>query len=225
MRRILASVIIIITLAIFNSYSQDSISHKHGISAGFDLFGPVSKIFQPSTTSYEASLNAGSFYRFFLVTEGGTLKIDEKKTEYNYTSNGSFMRVGFDYNFYKKNLPWEDNILFFGLRFGLSSLSQKANNIVVIDSIWGNFKKDLGETQAKAQWIEAVGGIRVEVIKNFSMGWSVRFKVLTATTGMDKVKPFVIPGFGSGASTTAFGFNYSLYYTFPLDKKKSYLSK
>jgi hypothetical protein len=224
-RKLLTSIFIITTLAIFNLYGEDTISHKQGISIGFDLYGPVNKIFQPSMTSYEASLNAGSFYRFFPVIEGGYLKIADKTNTFNYNSNGNFISFGFDYNFYKKNLPWENNILFVGLRYGFSSLTHKADNIVVIDSLWGNFHSSLNETKVKAQWVEAVGGIRVEVLKNFSIGWSVSFNMLTVTSGMNQIKPFVIPGFGSGAGTTAFGFNYSLYYTFPLKKEKSYFPK
>ncbi len=225
MRRVIISTVLILTFAINNSTGQDTIAHKQGISIGFDLYGPVNKYFQPSNTSYEVSLTAGSFYRFFIVTEGGFQTINEKTQAYNYYSNGSFYRIGFDYNFYKKNLPWENNILFFGLHYGFSSLSYKADKIIITDNMWGNDSTKLNVTKAKAQWIEVVGGIRVEVLKNFSMGWSVSLNILSVTTGMEKVKPFYIPGFGSGASNTAIGFNYSIYYTFPLKKEKSHFTK
>ena len=59
-------------------------------------------------------------------------------------------------------------------------------------------------------WIEIVGGIRVDIYRGLTMGWSVRLK--TAFHAKNKTQLWWTPGYGftQGAQ---FAFNYTLGYT------------
>ena len=61
-----------------------------------------------------------------------------------------------------------------------------------------------------AGWIEIVGGIRVDIYRGLTMGWSVRLK--TAFHAKNKTQLWWTPGYGftQGAQ---FAFNYTLGYT------------
>jgi hypothetical protein len=197
--------------------SQEMNAFRQGISLGYDFSGLITRIFQPSQFGSEISLTAGSFKRFYYTVEAGLHKITDHDTLFNYFSNGQYARIGFDYNFYKKKKPDENNMVFLGLRLGMASLNHSANNIIIKDSKWGNYSAPaVPETNVMAQWVEIAAGIRVEILKNLSMGWSGRLRFLLHLKGNEK--PFIIPGFGSGYTNTTLGFNYSIYYTFPLRK-------
>ncbi len=198
---------------------QEMNAQKQGISIGYDFSGLFVKIFQPYQTTGEVSINAGAFKKFYYTVEAGLLKINDKETNFNYYADGKYIRAGFDYNFYKRKTPDENNMIFIGLRYGLSSLNHSADSITIVSEKWGNYKIDsIPNAKVSAQWIEIAAGIRVEIVRNFSMGWSGRLRFRTHTTGDEKVQPFIIPGFGSGYSNITLGFNYSLYYTIPLRK-------
>jgi len=197
--------------------SQELKPSKSGISLGFDFSGLIYRIIQPYQNNYEGSITAGAFKKIYVTSEAGYLSMNEnKKDEFNYSAKGNYFRIGFDYNFYKKKFASDNNVIFFGLRYGNSWMSHSADSITIVDNKWGNLiKQELPNTKVNAQWIEAVGGIRVEIFKNFSIGWSVRFRRLFNSSGMENIKPFLIPGYGNGAGFTSLGFNYSIYYLFP----------
>jgi hypothetical protein len=207
----------LLTTVFFGANCQDMGALKQGISIGYDFSGLIIKLFQPTQTSGELSLTAGAFKKLYYTVEAGLQKINDKETNFNYLSNGQYIKGGFDYNFYKRKRPEENNMVFLGVRYGLASMNHSANNITIESVKWGNYTMEsVPETKVKAQWIELVGGIRVELIRNFSMGWSGRVHFLTSLKSVNK--PFMIPGFGSGYSSTTIGFNYSIYYTFPIRK-------
>lgn len=196
--------------------SQDIKSSKSGISFGFDFSGLIYKTIQPYQNNYEGSITAGAFKKFYFTLEAGYLSMNEnKKDEFNYSGKGDYFRIGFDYNIYKKKFPTDNNEIIFGLRYGNSWMTHSANSITIVDDQWGNYSTNYPNTKVNAQWIEAAGGLRVEILKNFSMGWTLRFRRLISSSGMENIKPFLIPGFGDGAGFTSFGFNYSIYYMIP----------
>lgn len=205
------------TLTLSNTTCQEKNALKQGISIGYDFSGLIVKILEPSQISGEVSITAGAFKKFYFTAEAGLLKINDKETNFNYNSNGQYLKGGFDYNFYKRKTPDENNMVFLGLRYGIASLHHSANNITITDKKWENYDiTAIPETKVNAQWIELAGGIRVEIFTNFSMGWSGRLHFLTRLKSINK--PFIIPGYGSGYSSTTLGFNYSMYYTIPLRK-------
>jgi hypothetical protein len=212
------AIIIFLTAAIIiDTRCQEMNAFKQGVSFGYDFSGLISKIFRSSQTSGEASVTVGSLKKFYYTVEAGMLKMNRMDSDFNYYSNGQHIKFGFDYNMYKKKKPDENNMVFVGLRYGIASLKHSVDNIIIMDRKWGNYTlPSIAETKATAQWIELVGGIRVELLRNFSMGWSGRLHILTNLNST--IKPILISGYGNGSSSMTFGFNYSMYYTIPLRK-------
>lgn len=190
------------------------------INIGFDIAGPASKLFEPGKTDLEMSLSVGGFKNFHFTAEGGMLTFDKNVNDtiksYNYSSNGQFIRVGFDFNTFRKNLPGENNSVLFGLRYGYSSMKHNADNISIIDDKWPDWHGSFSEDNIVSHWLELTGGIRVQLYKNIGAGWTTRFKYMIKQGGKGGVTPYYIPGFGKGANKLTVGFTYSIYYTFPI---------
>ncbi len=79
-----------------------------------------------------------------------------------------------NYNFlYAKDPKYQ---LYAGVRFAASKFNY-GSGITVDNGYWGKDPStfDLRGQSSSAFWGEAVVGIQVELFKNFSMGWSVRY--------------------------------------------------
>jgi hypothetical protein len=211
------------SLAMF-SQKTELVNIRKAINVGLDLAGPVSKIFEPGKTDIEMSLSAGSFKNFHFTLEGGLLSFNMNKNDtnksYKYSSSGQFLRIGFDFNTFKKNLPGENNYILFGLRYGFSSMNHKASNILITDQYWLARNANFSENNIVSQWLEFAGGLRIHLYKNIGAGWTARFKYMIKQGGSGGVIPYYIPGYGKGADNLTVGFTYSIYYTFPIVKEK-----
>ena len=90
----------------------------------------------------------------------------------------------------------------------------------LVDPVWGDeVPVSFVDVPSRAVWAEAVGGVRAEIVKNFYMGWSLRYKYLFLKGNMAHGGPWYIPGFGTGKKTSL-GATYTLSYYFNLSKKK-----
>jgi hypothetical protein len=156
--------------------------------------------------------------RTFSINYISSINNKTDTASYNYNSKGKFIRVGFDYNIYeKKGKSSNHYMLLVGLRYGIAEINYDASNISIIDTYWGNYyhKRSLPESNATLQWFEIRAGIKADIFKNFSLGWSVQAMFLTHSSGMTNFKPYSIPAFGDGANSTNFNFTYSIYYRIP----------
>jgi hypothetical protein len=206
---------------------QDSIPVKKFLLFGFDLYGPVYQFIQPSDANYEGSFALGLFKKIYPTFELGYMNINRnssKDTLYHYSSKGNFMRFGIDYNIFKRKHASELYMVFIGCRYSFANLNYTADNIIIYDNIWGDegrftFGNKSFSGNVNAQWLEFTAGIRAEVFKNFALGWTVRYSILTRSTGMDLIKPVSIPGYGSGTNTSNIGFTYSIYYILRFQKQ------
>lgn len=220
--------LLLITVSLSAS-GQDSIPVKKFLLFGFDIYGPINYIILPSDANYEGSFALGLFKKVYPTFELGYMDINRnssKDTLYHYSSKGNFMRFGLDYNIFKRKHASELYMVFIGCRYGLANLNYTADNITINDNIWGNdgngHYRPPDATlvgNIKAQWFEFTGGLRAEIFKNFALGWTVRYSLLTHSTGMNLIKPVSIPGYGSGTNTTNIGFTYSIYYILRFQKQ------
>jgi hypothetical protein len=206
-------------------FAQDSISKtkiyplKSGFTIGFNLVDPIVHALNTSLEVYEFSVNAGTYKNFSLTGEFGFLnnRIDSTD-QYFYIAKGTFIRFGADYNIYKKNNKDENNMIYVGLRYGFSKLNHEANDILIKDSFWGNKWTNFPSQPYTTQFVELTGGLKVELVWNIYMGWSVSYRLATSKIG--NISPFQIPGFGKGSNSDSWGFNYSIYYFIPFTKKQ-----
>ena len=165
--------------------------------------------------------------RFFIVANYGlsSYKLDEDT--YQYENNGSYLKFGADINF--MNSDPHLNVMFFGLRYALSSFNDQLDYdtraIIQSETGWPNTQETVSNAKAKANWYEMVTGLKIRVVKQLYMGFTLRFKLLLKTKQIEDLRPYYIPGFGKNINTSAFGFNYYISYRLPFRKKIIYIDE
>lgn len=205
---------------------KDSIKPKterYGLRLGVDLF-------KLSRTFYEKEYRGIELVGDFKLTRKHYLAAEignENKTviddHLNFTTKGTYLKIGFDYNAYE-NWSGMHNMIYVGMRYGISSFSQTLNSYSIY-----NPNPYFGESPTKiigtkyeglsAQWIEVIAGIKVEVINNLYVGFSVRLNNLISNNKPDGFDNLYIPGFNRtyGGNFGA-GFNYTISYFVPIFK-------
>ena len=84
---------------------------------------------------------------------------------------------------------------------------------------WGESEKlQITGQKSWAHLGELLGGLRVQVYKNFYMGWTVRYRLMFSHKKNTYSQPWYIPGFGTDSSP--FGFTYTVGYRFSFGKKE-----
>jgi hypothetical protein len=148
-----------------------------------------------------------------------TVKIN--RDNYDYLSNGFFFRAGADVNFLKYEGTHVYEMLYGGIRYGFSNFMQKADNISVPDDYFTGLNgASLPDRRLNAHWISVVGGLRVGLLDNFFMGWSVLGNIKLSLSDDPSMVPYNIPGFGKGERRAAIVINYTIGYRIPTETYK-----
>ena len=187
-----------------------------GTMVGIDIFGLVGKILGNGILNTEASVQVNLKNRFFPVAEFGYGSIDttDDETDIHYKASAPYFRIGMDYNIlYRK--PYLPGFFTVGLRYGFSSFEYDVKSPSLTDPTWGNISIpiDYQGVKSNAHWVELVAGLKTEVLKNFYMGFSVRYRARLSITKNENSEPYYIPGFGKG--TNNLGITYNLIYKLP----------
>jgi hypothetical protein len=215
MKRIFAySISLIVFLMTSQVNGQDSIKVPLNIRFGFDVVGPLYHMYKAENSTMEGYIAFENSPVRSYVIEGGYQNFSYSQYNYNYTSNGLFLRAGADFNIIK---PFQSEGKYFtgvGLRYGISIYNTGVPEFSS-DNYWGTGTGSAASEQHLAHFIEADPGIRTQILKFVSIGLSVRLKVLISSgTGKD-MKPINIPGFGNGTKRFSPGFNYYISFSIP----------
>lgn len=195
------------------------IQRNRGLRIGYDLSRLALYIVEPERTAFEVSLDYEIKRKFYLVAEYGMQKYRNPDSLYNYNSEGFYARLGLDYNSIKVKTIDQYEMVFGGIRYGYSRLNQAANTILIRGNYWDDdVFTQFENTPHRAHWIEAVGGVRAELFKNFFIGWSFRWRIMIYQTRNAPMKPIYIPGYGKGDKKSVIGLNYYVYYSIPIGK-------
>lgn len=217
-----------------NLQPKDSVVYKekYGLRAGVDLGRIVRSFVDERYTGFEIVGDYRLNQKLYLAAELGneensdTESIIDGTDIYDYTTSGSYIKLGVDYNTYE-NWYGMNNSVFIGGRLAFSSYNQTINSFNFFDSnrYW-NPSLPVGSTEPQefdglaASWIEVVFGIKAELIANIYLGASVRLGVLVGTEE-EQFNNVWIPGFNKVTNDSRFGvgYNYTLTYFLPLYKK------
>tara|TARA_B100000768_G_C11275997_1_gene375995 strand:- start:1928 stop:2680 length:753 start_codon:yes stop_codon:yes gene_type:complete len=167
---------------------------------------------------------------FYLAVEIGREETTKQSEQVNFTTYGSYYKLGFDYNMYE-NLAGLDNQVHLGLRLATSNYRHVLNKYTLLDRtpFWPNSANEITNGFAtgkrddlNAQWLEFVAGFKVQLLKNIYLGLSIRLNRLINDTVPENFDNIYIPGFNQKTDENKFGagFNYSLTYKIPLYFKK-----
>ncbi|WP_297702673.1 DUF6048 family protein [uncultured Eudoraea sp.] len=218
-----------------------SFGQRYGLRVGIDLSKPIRALFDSDYSGLEFVADYRITKKLYVAAEFG----NEKKTSteslenvddidrvvlYNYTTSGSYVKLGVDFNTYE-NWYGMTNAIIFGARFAGSSFSQTLNNYTIYDSnrYWNpnNFAPGSGSSEEfsglTATWLEFLVGIKVELFANFYLSGSVRLSYLFTNKEADFFPNLWIPGFNKVNDNSKFGvgYNYTISYFIPLYRKKT----
>lgn len=154
------------------------------------------------------------YYPVFELGVAGADKFSTANAEFK--TNGLFGRIGIDMNMVKKKKDSKptSNLFLAGVRIGMSHFAYDITNLQITNEYWGGTETINYANQISTKvWFEVVAGVRVEIIKNIFMGWTVRDKNLLGTDVSGEVFPAYIPGYGLNTSNL-WSINYTIGYHF-----------
>lgn len=206
---------------------KDSIPPKierFGIRFGVDLYKVARSIYDKDYKGLELVGDYRLTKNYYLAAELGNENKNTDDDRMNFTTKGTFLKVGFDYNAYENWLDMR-NMIYIGLRYGVSSFSQTLHSYEIY-----NPNPYFGEAPViasgekydglSAHWIEAVAGMKAEVFNNIYVGFSVRLNRLVSNKKPDNFDNLYIPGFNrTYDGDFGVGFNYTVSYFLPIYKK------
>lgn len=200
---------------------RDNYIHMGGIRFGMDVTRPFQDLWTKGNRyGTEFSADMEIWPNLFPVFETG-IDVMKIKTKYiDYSSNGSYSRIGLDYNFLQAENKHDKDNLFIGLRYGFSLAKQQVNQYL-IDSYWEPVNSSYGNQSYFAHWGEFMIGIKGEIFHNFYMGWTIRGKVKFTKKDTEYPPIYFIPGYGKAEKGFNLDFTYSVYYNIPWDFRKS----
>ncbi len=191
-----------------------------GLSVHADVGSPIISLFGGFARSYEVQLDVNLYRRLYPIFEMGyaTAK-KEALSGIIYDTKAPFFRMGLNYGLLKpiKDDGSERSVKcypFVGLRYAFSPVTYNLLNVEIKDEYWGtsdieNFRNNV----EYAGWMEVVGGVRVDLFKGFTLGWSIRIKTFLHTSAPDKTYVWYVPGYGKSSGMGVM-FNYTIGYTF-----------
>ncbi|MFS4456600.1 DUF6048 family protein [Maribacter sp. 2304DJ31-5] len=215
---------------------KDTVVYKqsYGLRAGIDLSRPILGFLDDDYTGVEIVADYRLTQTLYIAGELGNEEKTKQEDLLNFTTSGSYIKIGVDNNTYA-NWYGEQNSIFIGGRLAYSTFSHTLNNYQYFDSnrYWNpdGFApgSDVSEefSGRSAAWIEAVFGTKVELFANIFLGASVRLGFLFTDTSDTRFPDLWIPGFNKVTDGSKFGvgYNYSISYFLPFYKKKNKTKK
>jgi Domain of unknown function (DUF6048) len=208
------------------SVKKDSIKPKterYGLRVGVDLFKLTRSFYEEDYRGIELVGDFKLTRKHYIAAEIGTENKTVDDDRLNFTTKGTYLKAGFDYNGYENWLGM-NNMLYVGMRYGISSFSQTLNSYTIYNPnpYFGQAPEiPKGEKYSglTAQWIEVVAGAKAEMFKNFYVGMSVRLNYLVSNKKPDGFDNLYIPGFNrTYDGKFGVGLNYTISYFVPIFK-------
>ena len=213
----------------FTAYSQEEeldtlkVKESYGIRIGIDLSKPINSFFETENKGLEIVGDYRIFKNYYAAVELGFLDKTTSEDYINFTTKGSYIKVGFNYNAYQ-NWIGMTNEIYVGLRYGYSFFSQTLNsytpNVKGTYLIPETIEPNTEFNDLTAQWVEFVFGMKVETFKNLYLGASISFNNMISTKEPENFKNLHVPGFNRVfLNNSGVGFNYTMSYLIPILKK------
>jgi hypothetical protein len=207
---------------------MDTLMYKYlptGLRLGTDAFAIFKSQTDRTVKLWEVNADL-DFDRYYLTGDYGSwakqITIDNKTNINNgdYQNNGKYYRIGVDINFLLKD-P-DRNMFFIGFRMGKSTFDHTLNYSMSYTGPYatGPIPKTVSAAGVTASWTEITTGLRVKIISGFWMGCTARLKFSPSYNNSPNLVPYDIPGYGLYEQAPYWGFNYQMFWRFPVRKLK-----
>lgn len=203
-------------------------TQPYGLRVGIDLSKVALSFFKDSYTGLELVGDYRITENLYAAAEIGNEKKATSEDTYDFTTSGSYIKLGIDRNVYK-NWYGMNNLIHVGGRYAFSTFSQTTSNVAAYDTnrYWSNDNYVvINETETAfngrtASWLELVLGMKTELLPNLYLNASVRIGYLVSDSDTADFPNLWIPGFNKVTDGSRFGssYNYSISYFIPLYKK------
>ena len=216
----------LLTSAQEQSTTKDTINYneKYGIRVGIDISKPIRSVVHDNYSGIEIVGDYRFYDNFYVSAELGNEKITFEGDNIQTLSNGSYIKLGGDYNAYENWLDMQ-NVIFVGVRYGFATFSQTLEEYTIYTATdyYGvnTNTEDIESTGLTASWAEVMVGIKVEIINNLYLSANVQLKRRISQSEPNNLDNLAIPGFGRTYDASEFGagFGYSISYMIPFYKK------
>jgi hypothetical protein len=217
-------IVLVNTRIMAQEQPEDSVLIPLKIKAGIEVSGPVIYLIDKNILSTEGYISIDLNEK--LAVYAGVGYSDYKYSQYNYSylNKGIFLKAGVDINLLKPEISMGKYWAGIGLRYGLSTYIAETPSFWY-KNYWGTVSSSIGSSTRLGHFLEVSPGVRVELFRNFSIGWSFSLrKLIYSGTGKD-LRPIYFPGYGSGAKPFSTGISYFLVFNIPFKKIKVEIKK
>lgn len=195
----------------------------YGLRLGIDLLSASRNLWDNDFTGVDLMVDFRVDKQWYAAFEGGFVNKYKDEDRMNFTTKGSYIRIGADKNLHKNWLDM-NNMIYFGGRYGFALFEQQLHNyhIIIPDDYIDELIIPSGTTYSSlhAHWIELVAGTKAEVAHNLFLGISFRLHGLLYQKQPEDFENLYIPGFGKKYSgNIGASFNYTISYLIPMKKK------
>ncbi|WP_298793553.1 DUF6048 family protein [uncultured Allomuricauda sp.] len=216
---------------------KDTVEYKqeYGLRVGADISRLIFSFLDEDYTGLELVGDYRLTRKLYLAAEIG----NEEKTQteslsnsllYNYTTSGSYLKLGVEINSYE-NWFGMNNSITIGGRYAIASFSNTLNEYNIFDSnrffnpdgFLAGVENGEEFSGLNASWLEFVAGVKVELFANIYVGMSARLGFLITNKEEERFPNLWIPGFNKVTDGSNFGvsYNYSISYFIPFYKKSN----
>jgi len=211
------SFLVIFAGSLLQVNAQDTIPIPLKIKVGLEVSGPTTYFIEKNNLSAEGYISVDFNEKIAAVLGGGYLNYTYSQYNYNFLSKGSFVRIGFDFNLLKPDKSLGKYWVGVGLRYGLSVFNSEVPSFQQ-DNYWGSISSSIAKKTNLGHFIEASPGVRAEIFRNVSLGWTISLRMLLYSgTGKD-LRPIYFPGFGNASKTFSSGLSYFIVWNIPYKK-------
>lgn len=199
---------------------------KYGLRVGVDLAKPLRTLLEDGYSGFEIMGDFRVTNKFYAAVELGHEKKDWIEPYVSSKTNGSYAKIGFDFNAYENWLGMTNSINL-GLRYGFSSFDQELlsyrvyTNNQVFPSQTINVPQEF--TGLTAHWAEFILSIKTEIVKNLYLSLNAQLKRKISEDKPENFDNHYIPGYNRTYDSSEFGvgYGYSISYLIPIFKKTS----
>lgn len=204
--------------------TPDTIIIPLKIKMGFEVSGPAIYYSDKNILNLEGYLAVDLDEKRSLALAIGHLNYKYRQYNYSYLSSGSYLRTGMDINLLKPDKSQGKYWFGIGLHYGLSLYKSETPSFYKSD-YWGTTTSSIPSRTGLAHFLEFAPGVRTELFRNFSMGWTVSARLLVYSGSGKDLKPIYLPGYGNATKAITASLSYFIVWNIPYRNKTVLLKK
>ncbi|MDE6306540.1 MAG: hypothetical protein K2L90_08130 [Muribaculaceae bacterium] len=191
----------------------------HAVTVGVNIWDPLMRCFGQHYGLADAWVELSLHNWIKPVFEFGLGAADNTPSDGNFTYHSPaapYFKIGANYNFlYNSNPAYQ---FLAGLRYGFSSFKYDIQNATGAPGYWDEPTTfNIPRQTSTVGYGEFMIGLKVQIYKNISMGWNLKYHFIFHESKAKYGQPWYIPGYGSRGSAITGAF--SIMYTLPLNQK------